>query len=320
MALAGMAAGASKALEDIVAERLLAQKLEQEISERQERMRMDQQRIDEGRRQFDVESGQRNRQLDAQDADRRARSNQTGVRRMLGEAIVQGDGPMSSQDRRGLAALQVEAGDAPTLLNEPKPERDPIADHEAKARIDAKYRRPESGSEKGPYVVGGNLVGADGRVIFRGQDASAQGPSPYAKERAQRTVQSVDELMGKVSGWNSGFGSLLSPIPETDARDFAAELDTLKANVAFNELTAMREASKTGGALGSVAVREMELLQSALGALDPGQSPTNLKAQLQKVKDSIGRWENANGAMPAAAPSAGPAPAGKRFTITKVGG
>jgi hypothetical protein len=310
--IAGAASGASRALEEIVAQRLLQQKLEQEISERQQRMAMEQSRIDEGKRQFDVEAGQRNRQLDAQDTDRRARSNQTGVRRMLGEALVQGDGPMQSQDRRGLAALQVEAGDAPTLLNEPKPERDPIADHEAKLRLEAKYR-PAPKPERDP------IADYEARLKLDQQYKTGQGtgPSPYAQERAQRTVQSVDELLGKVSRWNSGFGSLLAPIPETDARDFAAELDTLKANVAFNELTQMREASKTGGALGSVAVREMELLQSALGALDAGQSPANLKSQLQKVKDSIGRWENASGAVSAAP---GAAPGGKRFTITKVGG
>jgi hypothetical protein len=161
MGLSGMAVGASRALEDIVAERILQQKLEQEVAERQQRMAMEQQRMDEGRRQFDVEAGQRNRQLDAQDSDRRARSNQTGVRRMLGEALTQGDGPMNSQDRRGLAALQVEAGDAPTLLNEPKAERDPIADHEAKARIDAKYRAPSAG-QKPDY----QRVVVDGKETF----------------------------------------------------------------------------------------------------------------------------------------------------------
>lgn len=320
MGLAGAGYGASLALEDIVARRLEKQKIEQAIAQENARMELERSALN----QRSVEHADRvraqQRDDDRIDADRRQRSNAQGVRRMMGERILQGTGEMGPEDRRGLAALQIEAGDEPTMLNAPKVERDPIADHEAKARIDAKYRRPESGNEKGPYVVGGNLVGADGRVIFRGQDASAQGPSPYAKERAARTVQSVDELMGKVGGMTAGWGSLMSAIPETQARDFAAELDTLKANVAFNELTAMREASKTGGALGSVAVREMELLQSALGALDPGQSPANLKSQLQKVKDSIGRWESATsatsqGATPGTAPAATP----RRMRFDKTG-
>jgi hypothetical protein len=122
--------------------------------------------------------------------------------------------------------------------------------------------------------------------------------SPYAEERSIRTVQSVDELLGKVNRWTSGIGSVLSAIPETDARNFAAELETLKANIAFGELTAMREASKTGGALGQVSDREASLLQNTLGALDIGQSPSNLKAQLQKIKDSITRWYTAKAGGP----------------------
>lgn len=125
------------------------------------------------------------------------------------------------------------------------------------------------------------------------ESGSNAGPSPYSVERATRTIESVNELIGKVSRWNTGAGSLLSSIPESDARNFKAELDTLKANIAFNELTAMREASKTGGALGQVAVRELELLQSALGALDTGQSPANMKTQLQKVRTGVVRWQTA---------------------------
>ena len=55
----------------------------------------------------------------------------------------------------------------------------------------------------------------------------------------------------------------------------------------------MRAASKTGGALGQVSDREGQLLQSSLGALDIGQSPTQFKSQLQKIRDSIIRWSQA---------------------------
>jgi hypothetical protein len=121
--------------------------------------------------------------------------------------------------------------------------------------------------------------------------------SPYSQERAQRTIQSVDELMGKVSNWTTGAGSLLAGMPATEARNFKAEVDTLKSNIAFNELTQMREASKTGGALGQVSDREETLLSSALGALDTGQSPANFKAQLAKIRDSIARWQAAHAAQ-----------------------
>lgn len=133
------------------------------------------------------------------------------------------------------------------------------------------------------------------RSLADAKAPAAGGQSPYQAERQQRTLSSVDALMGKVSPWTVGKGSLLSYLPETDARDFAAELNTLKASIAFGELTAMREASKTGGALGSISHQELTLLESALGALDTGQTPANFKAQLQKIKDSILRWHKATG-------------------------
>lgn len=162
-------------------------------------------------------------------------------------------------------------------------------------------KTPTKPEKVGTHVIGNQLVDDSGKVIFTGQGKTPDGEaSPYAKERATRTIQSVDELMGKVGAKTAGYGSLLSALPATDARNFKAELDTLKANIAFNELTAMREASKTGGALGAVSDREAQLLQSALGALDAGQSPANLKQQLQKVKESVQRWQAASGGeMPA---------------------
>lgn len=164
--------------------------------------------------------------------------------------------------------------------------------------------RPPAQSATGEPLV--QVLDDQGNLIWtpRSQAAGSKAPptkqnpgdvpqSPYSKERAARTIQSVDELMGQVSGWNTGYGSLLSNIPESKARNFKAQLDTLKANIAFNELTAMREASKTGGALGAISEREMQLLTAALGALDTGQSPAELKNQLQKVKDSVTRFQEA---------------------------
>ncbi len=124
----------------------------------------------------------------------------------------------------------------------------------------------------------------------------------------------------------------MSHIPGTEAKDFSAELKTLAANIAFNELAQMRATSKTGGALGAISDREGQLLQSALGALDQDQSPGNVTRQLAQIKDSIQKWQMAKGVggvSPAVghtqtpAPSAGPTPTtpqGKRFSILKVEG
>lgn len=48
-----------------------------------------------------------------------------------------------------------------------------------------------------------------------------------------------------------------------------AKINALKAQVGFNALQAMRDASKTGGAVGQVSNFEQQLFQQQLGSLDP---------------------------------------------------
>ena len=73
--------------------------------------------------------------------------------------------------------------------------------------------------------------------------------------------------------------------PGGHAANVAAKLETLKSKVAFGVLQAMRDASKTGGALGSVAVQELTMLQNNLAALDPKQNPEAFKQGLQNIID-----------------------------------
>lgn len=125
------------------------------------------------------------------------------------------------------------------------------------------------------------------------EKSDGTGISPYRQERVQRIITSVDDLMGRTNYATVGVGSYLNLVRGTPQYNYYSDLETLKANISFSELTAMREASKTGGALGQIAVRELELLESTLGALRQGQSPSNMKANLQKIKDSLSRWDNA---------------------------
>lgn len=141
---------------------------------------------------------------------------------------------------------------------------------------------------------------AGARIRMAGETQPQQ--TPYTDERGTRIRESVSALKGKINGWTAGAGSLLTAIPATDARNFKAELDSLKANIAFGELAEMRAASKTGGALGAISERELALLESSLGALDQGQSPQNLAAQLDKIVQSLDRWSQAKASrgLPAA--------------------
>jgi hypothetical protein len=85
--------------------------------------------------------------------------------------------------------------------------------------------------------------------------------------------------------WQTGFvGDLLSAVKGTPQYDLAQTLITIKANVGFDRLQQMRDASKTGGALGSISDTETQLLQAVNGALAQGQTADQLKANLERIK------------------------------------
>lgn len=163
------------------------------------------------------------------------------------------------------------------------------------------YRAPEDTSRSTTVIDLGNgrkqLIDTQtGEVISEFGQGEVAEQSQYQIQTNQKILQSVDELLPLVSGQTTGLGGKSTyRIPGTAAYNFNAQLETLKSNIAFGALTAMREASKSGGALGQVSDREGKLLESSLAALDIGQSPEEFKKQLQKVKDSIQRWNNAAG-------------------------
>lgn len=109
-----------------------------------------------------------------------------------------------------------------------------------------------------------------------------------AKEKAYGVVSSVDKalnILDEHGGWAAGWGAWLKDIPTTSANQMALALDTVKAQIGFRELQAMRDSSKTGGALGQVTVRELELLQRTIDAIEPELAPEKLKENLQNVRE-----------------------------------
>ena len=109
---------------------------------------------------------------------------------------------------------------------------------------------------------------------------------------ADRVINEVKEAKQKVSGFTAGAGSLLSVVPLTEAKDLSKRLTTIKANLGFDRLQQMRDASPTGGALGQVAVQELVALQSTIASLDQDQSPQQLRDALDKIELHYTNWRN----------------------------
>jgi hypothetical protein len=112
-----------------------------------------------------------------------------------------------------------------------------------------------------------------------------------AVQQANRVIAKVDDALKNVGVTTAGVGSVLSGIPGTSARNLSGTLDTIKANLGFAELQAMRDASPTGGALGAIAVQELLALQATVASLDQAQSPTQLQKSLNDIKTHYTNWK-----------------------------
>ena len=112
-----------------------------------------------------------------------------------------------------------------------------------------------------------------------------------AVNHASKVIADVQSAEGLVTGMTTGVvGKGSSFVPGTTAYDLQQRLVTLKANLGFDRLQQMRDASPTGGALGQVAVQELQALQATVGSLELGQSKAELQKNLNKIENHYSNW------------------------------
>jgi hypothetical protein len=163
--------------------------------------------------------------------------------------------------------------------------------------LNAKY------SDSGDFAGGaGGVGGGRGKgkapAGYRFKSDGSLEPIPGGPEAGKKQLR--DETQGRYSGIaiqdaNRALNQLnKSPmaagpiagqtviVPGTPAFQLNQYLDTLKASASFDRLQAMREASPTGGALGSVSENELRLLQSSMGSLDVRQNPEILRENIKR--------------------------------------
>jgi hypothetical protein len=142
-------------------------------------------------------------------------------------------------------------------------------------------------------------------------DAAAAASKTGQKAENEQTfgtaaVGAIDKLIGE-----DGTGGMLSSnkgvldLPEAgiwgsrladmglnqEAVNVKNTLKTVTANIAFGRLQAMRDASATGGALGSVTENELGMLMNSLGAVEQSTDPALLRENLIVIRDI---WKKIN--------------------------
>ena len=120
---------------------------------------------------------------------------------------------------------------------------------------------------------------------------------PQAKMRIESMTQNLDRLENAMTElhsdpglWNIT-GTVFGRTPNitNTATGAQAQLNSVKAQIFVSALQAMREASKTGGAVGNVSDREGDKLENTMAALDQAQSTDSFKKQLRKAIDQLRR-------------------------------
>ena len=135
--------------------------------------------------------------------------------------------------------------------------------------------------------------------LIKGKDAPKDkrtGGVSGATQAVMKNISDVRSLIEEEREETSTFavtgkaGEFVRSLPRwmqagSKANQFSKSLDTIKANIGFKTLQDMREASPTGGALGQVAVKELDMLQATLGSLDTSLGPEKILESLKTIEE-----------------------------------
>ena len=183
----------------------------------------------------------------------------------------------------------------------------------SKESAEAQKAQADAASASAGVPYADNLAAANARAAaaeaaLREQQAAAAAlenantapPVTPEVRMARRALQGDNVLSAlddarKGIGWSTtgnlfgsgAFGHV--PVLGQGTTDLKSALDTIRANLSFDRLTQMREESKTGGALGSVTERELDLLGSAVASINQSQSEEQLRKNLARVEQHYRR-------------------------------
>jgi hypothetical protein len=118
-------------------------------------------------------------------------------------------------------------------------------------------------------IPGGPEDTAAASAVKAGNASTATSILTTAARRAREAAGNRE-----FGGVGSGLIGMINPY--SDSAEVIRQVEVLKSNAKIENLTAMRAASPTGGALGAVSDKESEMLAAKSGALDP-RSPNFLR-------------------------------------------
>lgn len=155
---------------------------------------------------------------------------------------------------------------------------------------------PPSGYARTDPTKPGLIVEPGGPVDQENKDKAKKEASKVELivKKSDSVIEEIGKAKALIGPMSVGFsGARLKGIEQTDAYALSKVLESIKANIGFDRLQEMRDASPTGGALGQVAVQELQGLQASITSIDQGLRGEELSAALDKVLFHYDNWKRA---------------------------
>lgn len=199
---------------------------------------------------------------------------------------------------------RVQAQSAERDFNTPKPNTFDLGpDH---TRFDQR-RNPDGTVTAVPIATGGQAGGKVPPGFRPTRDGNLEaipgGPADIkTNEKRQQDFNSMQYMFQKLDDLGTqanivrdhpglegitGVRGMIPNFPGSKAANAEAERTTLLSKSAFAALQDMRNASKTGGALGAIAVQELVMLQNATVALEKSQDAKQMRTNLDRLQKQI---------------------------------
>lgn len=147
----------------------------------------------------------------------------------------------------------------------------------------------------GPAAISAEEKIQEQKLVSEQRTKARAGQMQTATNSIKAATRALDFLNEKKKGLDpTGLAAqLTSFIGGSDANQLNKLIEPIRANLGFDALQKMREASPTGGALGSIAIRELDLLQSTLVNLDVTQKTEFVEQALKDVQTHFNNWLSA---------------------------
>lgn len=142
----------------------------------------------------------------------------------------------------------------------------------------------------------GRKIGDGPKLTATGAiDVKLQQQMPQAKLRVNSITQNLNRLdaalndLERSPGLSNITGTIAGRTPNltNTATSAQAKLNSIKSQIFQSSIQAMREASKTGGAVGNVSDREGDKLERTIAALDQAQGTSSFRDELKKARQQV---------------------------------